>query len=350
MAAPEAIIARARTVEGTPMVASRFLRRLEAFAGADAAKAMRARGKSYIDAANALDSATALPPAPRPNPKPAAAKQPASLSVTEIRTLMRDPYAIYAKHVLDLQPLDPLDAVIDARDRGNIIHNALARFINASQGAWPADPLATLIAIGKDEFAPYAHVEAVGAFWWPLFERVAEWFVDWEEGRRAGLASCAVETTGSLTFPLADGTSFRLRARADRIDRLQDGSLMILDYKTGTPSSGKQIALGLDPQLTLMAYMASQGQFENVPAGPVGAVAYVKLASESAEIIPSIERRTMTSDDVARLMVQHIKGLKDVLDRLRSHQEGFLSRRRMEKEGDSGDYDHLARVREWSGE
>ena len=350
MAAPEAIIARARTVEGTPMVASRFLRRLEAFVGADAAKEMRDRGNRYIDAAVALDDAPPVPSAPRPNPKPEAAKQPKSLSVTEIRTLMRDPYAIYARHVLGLQPLDPLEATVDARDRGNIIHKALAAFIATSQTAWPADPLATLIAIGKDEFAPYAHIESVSAFWWPVFERVAAWFVDWEEGRRAGIASSAVETIGSLTFPLADGTSFRLRARADRIDRLRDGSLMILDYKTGTPSSGKQIALGLDPQLTLMAYMASQGQFENVLAGPVGAVAYVKLASESQEIIPKIDRNPMTSDDVERLMMHHIGKLKEVLDRLRSNQQGFLSRQRIEKEGDSGDYDHLARVREWSGE
>jgi ATP-dependent helicase/nuclease subunit B len=350
LASPEAIMVRARTVEGTPMVASRFLRRLDGFVGADAAKAMRGRGRFLIDAAVALDAAPAAAAAPRPNPKPDAAKQPTSLSVTEIRTLMRDPYAIYARHVLGLQPLDPLEAVADVRDRGNIIHDALAEFVSAAQADWPADPFSTLIAIGRRRFAPYAHIESVSAFWWPVFQRVAAWFADWEAARRVGIAASIVETAGSLVFPLADGTSFKLRSRADRIDQLQDGSLVILDYKTGKPPSGKQIALGLDPQLTLMAHIASQGLFADVPAGPIAAIAHVRLASESAEIIPKIERIPVSAEDVAQWMVKHVEGLKLVLNRLRSQQTGFLSRQRIEKSGDSGDYDHLAREREWAVE
>jgi ATP-dependent helicase/nuclease subunit B len=350
LGAPEAIIARAMTVEGTPMVASRFLRRLDAFVGEAAAKAMRSRGQWLIQAAAAMDEAPVVPAAPRPDPRPDATLQPTSLSVTEIGTLVRDPYAIYARHVLGLQALEVLETSVDARDRGTIIHEVLAKFIKASQQNWPADPLGDLLERGRIEFEPYKHIESVSAFWWPVFEKVATWFVDWEQARRKSVARSEVERSGALTVPLADGTAFKLRARADRIDVSADGTLSLLDYKTGKPPSGDQIALGLDPQLTLMAHMAALGLFENVPAAHVGTIAHVKLGADSREIVPKVDRKAIAADDIERLATRHIAGLKNTLDKLRRKEDGFLSRRMIEKARDGGDYDHLARVKEWMAE
>ena len=347
LGAPEAVILRAQTVEGTPMVASRFLRRLFAFVGDDHAKAMRERGRYLLDAAAALDAAPPQQPAPRPDPRPRPDQQPLSLSITEIRTLVRDPYEIYARHILGLDPLDPVESGVDARDRGTIVHDLLADFVRDTQDAWPGDALPQLIARGREAFARYDHIEAVAAFWWPVFEKVATWFCAWEGKRRDSLKASAVEQAGSLQIPLSDGASFRLRGRADRIDVLHDGRLAIVDYKTGQPPSGTQVATGLEPQLTLTAYMASKGHFESVPAGPVERLSYVAVGSKPGEIELELKRSDKTPVGIEEAANAHIDGLRNALERLRSGQDGYLSRRMPEKIKDGGSYDHLARVREW---
>jgi ATP-dependent helicase/nuclease subunit B len=61
---------------------------------------MRARG-NLAGLAAAFDTPPGdTPPEKRPSPRPPVAARPRSLSVTEIKTLIRDPYAIYARHVL----------------------------------------------------------------------------------------------------------------------------------------------------------------------------------------------------------------------------------------------------------
>ncbi len=132
------VLARALTVEGEPKVASRFLRRLDAFVGEARAGSMRARGRDYLANARALDEGFRSGSAPRPNPKPPAHLQPSVLSVTEIATLERDPYAIYADKVLGLKPLDPVEPRPDARDRGNVFHAALETFVKEASVVWPA--------------------------------------------------------------------------------------------------------------------------------------------------------------------------------------------------------------------
>jgi ATP-dependent helicase/nuclease subunit B len=344
LGAPEVVIVRSRTVEGTPMVASRFLRRLDAFIGKDAAQALRHKGRTLLDAAQAMDQAPAEPPMARPEPRPPAALQPQSLSITEIGQLYRDPYAVYARHVLGLSPLDPIEQAVDARDRGRIIHDALARFVAESGVEWPDDPLARLLAIGRESFAEISHLEQVGAFWWPVFERVAAWFVAWEAERRTLITGSAIEVSGTMALALADGTLFKLRGRADRIDTLKEGDLAIVDYKSGAAPTPPQVQESLEPQLTLTAAIARSGGFETVKAQDVRALSYVLVGADPAEKPIIFVKKPESIDDAA---ARHIEGLKAMLDRLRSGEEAFTSRRMPEKVRDGGDYDHLARVKEW---
>jgi ATP-dependent helicase/nuclease subunit B len=344
LGAEKVIVSRARTVEGTPMVASRFLRRLDAFIGKESALGLRTSGQWLLQAAQAIDDAPSVDLAPRPAPKPSASLQPTSLSVTEISKLYRDPYAVYARHILNLAPLEPLHQTVDARDRGTVIHDVLARFISETNAAWPADPLAVLLAMGREGFAPFARIESVSAFWWPVFEKVAAWFVPWEENRRTVIHNSAIEVRGSMALALADGTSFKLRSRADRIDTLKDGTLAIVDYKTGSASTAPQVQNNLDPQLTLTAAMARVGGFDAVPKRPVSALSYVLVGSTTRERKITFDKEAASIETVATL---HIEGLKNMLSRLRSGEDAFTSRRMPEKVKDGGDYDHLARVKEW---
>ena len=108
--------------------------------------------------------------------------------VTDIEHWLRDPYTIYAKHILKLQALDPVDTPPGARDRGTVIHKAIGDFTEKFAGGLPADPLAELIALGREAFAPLNDYPEAKAFWWPRFERIARWFVDWEIERRRNCA------------------------------------------------------------------------------------------------------------------------------------------------------------------
>jgi ATP-dependent helicase/nuclease subunit B len=344
------LLTRAATVEGTPMVASRFLRRLDTFIGADAAKAMRARANWLVEAAHALDESPLLKAAPRPAPKPSREVQPPSLSITEIATLYRDPYAIYARHVLDLAPLPPLDAEPDARDKGTIIHEALAVFITEASANWPADPLARLLEIGAAVFQPLMARERTAAFWWPVFTRMAESFVIDEQERRAGTLRSVVETRATLPLTLGDGTVFTLRGKPDRIDVLADGGLAIIDYKTGAAPSGPQVFFNLEPQLTLAAAMALKGAFAGVDAREIKEISYARVGADYERKAVSFARTPGKDQDMNEIALGHLSSLVTTLDRLRSGTDAFTARRMPRMAKDTGDYDHLARTSEWVSE
>ena len=134
--------------------------------------------------AEALDHSDAWKPIAQPQPKPPRAARPAQLSVTEIEDLLRDPYTIYARHVLNLQPLDPVDMPLSAADRGTAIHNALGEFTQTYPKSCRPTLLRLLREIGEKHFAHLIDRPEARALWWPRFLRIAAWFALWEQHRR----------------------------------------------------------------------------------------------------------------------------------------------------------------------
>src|SRR5690606_30670884 len=175
--AREAIVSRARKQNGVETVASRFLQRLQALAPEDAWKSARRRGEVYLAIARDLERPATTKPVARPAPTPPVEARPSRLSVTEIETLIRDPYSIYARHVLCLDPLDAIDSDPGAAERGTLIHKALAEFCKTHPAALPADPLKELLACGERAFARLKDFPGLTATWWPRFVRVAQWLV-----------------------------------------------------------------------------------------------------------------------------------------------------------------------------
>jgi ATP-dependent helicase/nuclease subunit B len=102
--------------------------------GPQALDLMRQRGEGWLRLAVAFDRAPVLDPAKRPAPRPPVEARPKRLSVTEIKTLIRDPYAIYARHVLKLKPLDPLRPEPDPRLRGVVLHEILEIYLRRGGG------------------------------------------------------------------------------------------------------------------------------------------------------------------------------------------------------------------------
>jgi ATP-dependent helicase/nuclease subunit B len=344
LGAPEVILARATKVAGAPTVASRFVQRLAALAGKRWENVQR-RGNGYLDLARALDVSDNPVPAKRPAPKPPLAARPAKLSVTAIEDWLRDPYTIYAKYILGLQPLDAVDTPPGARDRGTVIHAAIADYTGLFAKAPPADPLKELIRLGEKRFAALADYPEARAFWWPRFQRIAGWFARWDAGRRGNLAALHAEMRGELTFP-AGARQFTLTGIADRIEQLRDGRYAILDYKTGQARTERQVRTGLAPQLTLESAILRKGGFKPVAGGSVGEIAYVTLrGGEPPGETESIDFKQGTPDSQAD---RALARLQEVATLFEDVGKPYLSLVHPMWSTHYGDYDHLARVKEWS--
>lgn len=352
MGADEVYLTRSQRVDGSPAVPARWLTRLE-FAtravGQDPDE-MLVRGDKWLswqrNLALAAPEGAAIPSIAdrgRPRPTPPVAARPRRLSVTEIETWMRDPYAIYARHVLKLRALAPLDQPADAADYGSRIHNVLDRFLElCPPGPLPDDALDRLLATGAELLAPIRAQPAVWTFWWPRFERIAAWFIDTERKRRATVAQTFTEVKGLLTLVGPQGP-FELVARADRVDRLEDGALAIIDFKTGAVPRAAEVIAGFAPQLPLEAAIAAAGGFEDVPLRTVGDLEYWRLSG--GRIVGAIS--PVGGDNPAELAAQAQAGLLQLIETFDDPDTAYESRPRANWAPRYSDYEHLARVKEW---
>jgi ATP-dependent helicase/nuclease subunit B len=344
---PEVFLTYPAKRGGAPTVASRFVQRLAAVAGTPLWEQALGRGERYRDLCRRLDAPTAPPrPIARPSPRPPRAARPTSLSVTEIEHWLRDPYTIYAKHILKLPRLDPVDDRPGAAERGSIIHSAIGDFAKTYAEALPNDPYGELLRFGERHFAALKDFPAACAFWWPRYERIARWFADFETKRRANIAAAHAEIRGELPI-VAGNRVFRLVGRADRIEHLIDGGYAILDFKTGAPPSSPQVQSGVAPQLTLEAAMLRNGGFPGLaPGGSIAELVYVRLNGGNPageECIVKFKDRSV--DAVADEALERLKGLvtrfEDESTPYRALVLSMWAHR-------YGTYDDLARVKEWS--
>ena len=348
MGSKEVVITRAIKRSGAPTVMSRFLQRMRAVAGESLFSPVVARGNEILSMALSLDQAVRVPllgqPLPAPNPK----LLPTRLSVTEIETLRRDPYSIYAKHVLKLDFLDPIGKVVGASERGTMFHEVFARFATEWPNEQPNEALEYLYKIAREVFAPVADGPEFKAFWWPTFQSTADWFVGWDRNRREHLAyPLAVERLGALTFQLPGGGEFTLSGQADRIELLANENFSIIDYKTGKIPSVLQVKAGFSPQLTLEAAMLKRGAFAGLSGIRTEALLYVKLGGKSGGDEKAI-RDAKNSFDLDELAEKHFVELVSLLDQHWNAGRPFSSRPHPQFLKDFAQYDHLARVREWS--
>jgi ATP-dependent helicase/nuclease subunit B len=311
---------------------------------------MTARGQRYAEIARILDRDAGAKPNPvkRPEPKPPLSARPRHLSITEIETLIRDPYAIYARRILRLEPMDPLGLAPDSALRGTIIHDALGTFTQAWSAAYGDEAERRLLEVGRDCLATIADFPDTHAVWWIRFQAIARWFVTWEAMRAGDVRQRYAEIKGKLAIPTGSG-EFILNGRADRIDEMRDGSLAIYDFKTGTPQTERTVFAGLTPQMTLEAAMAREGGFEGVPGGrSVSDLAWLSVgrAGRDDPHVPAV-RNGETADSLAEQAHAMLVQLVQAFDR---EEHGYLSRARpmMTAARYTSEYDHLARVREWA--
>ena len=349
LCAESVVMTRAERSLGTPTVPSRWLQRLDQVSQAAALPKLDdgARWRAWWQA---LDRPAAGAPGngalerPRPPaPRPPVAVRPRRLSVTQVEAWMRDPYAIYARHVLKLRALDDIDAMPDRADYGSLIHKALERFIaGLPAGRLPPDARGQLLAIGQDVFAPMLAQPGIWAFWWPRFRRIADWFVEHEATRHDRVLRALTEVAGTLTIDGPAGP-FMVTAVADRIDVVDGGGMVIIDYKTGKPPSVKEVAAGFAPQLPLEAAIARAHGFAGVEADEVDALLYWRLGGGD----PAGEV-SAAGPVPATLADEALHGLAALVAAFDDPETGYESRPRPAQAPRFSDYEHLARVKAWS--
>jgi ATP-dependent helicase/nuclease subunit B len=353
LGADDVILSHAAKVGGAPSVASRFLHRLEAVAGETRWAAAKAAGEKYIHFANELDRPERIEPMPQPMPKPPRAARPLRLSVTAIEDWLRDPYTIYAKHILKLEPLDPVDMPLSAADRGSAIHDALGDFTQVYKTALPEDPAGVLRRIGEKHFAPLMDRPEARALWWPRFLRIASWFAGWETERRINVRAIDAEIRGEIPIPLDNGRTFYLSARADRIEHRTDRTYAILDYKTGAPPTGKQVRMGLSPQLTLEAAILREGGFDGIAAGAsVSELLYVRLSGNNPPGKSILLELKVNKGDAPQFPNDAAdyarKKLEELIRKFEDEAQPYTSLVLSMWSDRYGRYDDLARIKEWS--
>lgn len=346
-AAPRVILTRSTRDAEAETVPSRWLNRLTNLMeglpernGPDALKAIRKRGEDLLAVTAALEmpseaqrSDPRLKPAHRPSPRPPLDQRPRELSLTRIGLLIRDPYAIYCQYVLRLRRLDPLRHEPDAALRGQILHKILETFVKERPEAetYPAarQRLMETASATLHEMVPWP---AARALWLARLARAADFFLS-IDGRDAG-TPVVLEEAGKVDLP---ALGFRLKGTPDRIDRLPDGRLHILDYKTGTPPT-QAMQKAFDKQLLLAAAMAERDGFKGLEASEVAKITYVGLGSS-----PKVEETEITPSITAEVW----EGLQALIGHYRQEAAGYTARRAVQKERFEGDYDHLSRFGEW---
>lgn len=339
--APEVWLTRSVRSDDAETVPSRWVNRMVNLmnglpdqGGVAALDQARARGDHWIALGRKLEEPGIVPPAPRPSPRPPIAARPRKLSVTEVQRLIRDPYAIYAKHVLRLKPLDPLMRAPDALLRGIVTHTVLEQFIDDTQldpSLMRADHLRGITGSILAETVPWPDTRTL---WESRIHRIADWFVRTEDARRQQATPTHFEEKGEVR--LAD-LDFTLTARADRIDIDEMGRAHIYDYKTGTPPTAKaQIAF--NKQLLLEAAMVSRGGFEKIGFADVARALFIGLGSKPAEVAAPLGE-----EPVERVWEK----FETLITRYFDASQGFTARRALFKDDDFAEYDQLARFGEW---
>lgn len=338
-----AVLSRAARRGGSPAVPARWLTRLDVFLQGQ--QGLRLPAEPCAEWARLLDQPAEIHPCPRPAPRPPLAARPERVTVSDVAKLIADPYAFYAQRILGLAALDPLEQEPGAPDYGNMVHAAIHRFLASLPQAWPGEEAAAPLwdaaagwALERAALRP-----AVAALWAPRLTRIGRFIRGLEAQQRAGLLASWAEVKASATLRRPGG-SVTLEARADRVDRRLDGSLRILDYKTGTVPSKRDVEAGTAPQLPLEAWLAEQGGFAGIGTGPVGALEYWRLtgADQPGEV-------QALKLDLPATIAAAAAALETLADRFLLSEAPFTAHPHPRRRAVS-DFQHLARTAEWSAE
>lgn len=357
---PNVVLTRAKRSGGSPMVASRWLWRLQTLLrgalGEERAKDVLGAQDYYLRLSEALDNVTAeevkdaqiAPPNPAPSPEDRwAFGKGRRVSITQVKTWIRDPYTIFAKHALGLNSLDPLDATLGAGDFGTAIHDGLEQFLRTHKKDWSEQSETQLIEFLKQAFFKSGYADFEIAKETRRFESIATDFLNWLRERQTdGFDVWAIETVAEYYIKELD---FTLSGKADLIERRPDG-YGVIDYKTGSPPTIKVVKAGFDPQLPLSAWLLEQGGFNGLDKGQTVQLGYVRIKGSNDDfshqhLTAPEQRNGLSAEEYANESIDVLTKLVRAYD---DPKTAYYSQPRVQFTHDYGKYDDLARRGEWA--
>lgn len=340
-AAPTTYLTRSEKMDGAPSVAARWLRRLETLSG----KLPRDEQYRLLDWWAKFDTAEQVQSAQSPAPRPPVEARPKQLSVTQIETLLHNPYEIYAKKILNLREWEAVDAPASASHRGTWLHGLMEDLIR-TDGHKADDVAGALLALAETAQTSRAGGSAVLQHWQARLVALSEWVARYEGERQSEVEQSYPEVQGEMSLDIG-GTSFGVTAKADRIDKRHDGRFDIIDYKTGEPPAKSSVEKHLSPQLTLEAAILEAGGFRassGVLRGLTHEMRYLHLTGrEPAGEVKKIENSPQLVDGVRATVEKLIAGYQ-------KPEQPYAVHIRPRKTNFGGAYDHLARRKEWQAD
>ncbi|QDH16663.1 double-strand break repair protein AddB [Swingsia samuiensis] len=346
LSAKEVVFSNAARRDGSPGVPARWMVRLNAFLGGRGQKLPIHPALSWQRKMDQpLDGAETISP---PEPRPPVALRPRRLSITEIERWMQDPYEIYAKHILKLRALDPLEEGAEHVDFGIIVHAGMERIFKRYPHTWPENIDQKLKEIFFEELKKLNLHPARLNWWRPRLDRIADWVVQQEQAHREErkIVQRYIEASASYILQ-ADYAPFKLTGRADRIDVADDGLATILDYKTGQPPTGAKVEGGWSVQLVLEGALLAQGGFKDIPSLSTTRLLYWHLtgnnkSGEEKEVPGSRAKRS--AEDLIKDALENLRSLVNAYDDLN---QAYRSQPWAHYIPRYTDYAQLARVYEW---
>lgn len=340
-AAPEVMATRAVRAGGKPSKPSRWIVRLKnILKGADALSLID-QTQIYEGLAQMIDAPVQPARCAAPTPRPPLSARPKDFYVTHVETLLRDPYAIYAKKILRLRKLDALNEPFGPRQAGELFHALFAAYARQSPPPTRQAQLDRLEELAAELAPACGMTPAHAPFWATRMAAMFSWFAEWDAAQREKGAPAVIEESGVWRFAL-EGETFTLSAKADRIDALQEGGAYIIDYKTGAPPTLNQTQT-FSPQLPLTANIVEAGGFDALGARRASGFAYIRLTGRKEDGKDDVAAH---GDDAEKFVTQARDGFMSLLRHFLDPQTPYLSQPRPQYQNTYGDYDHLARRRE----
>ncbi len=336
MGAKNVVLTRAKRDGSGPALASRFLLRLKAMCGYSLKEHPLASTW-----ANGLDRPENYAPTTRPAPLPSPEQRKVDLSVTDVDRLIADPFAFYAYRILNLRSLDMVDAEPSAAWRGTIVHDILDKW--AREDGYQLEALKVRAEAFLNDRSSHPLLRTL---WSPRLMQGLLWVaetiaVDRKTGR---------EPLKSEQYGEAEIAGVQLSGIADRIDRIPDGGLAIVDYKTGGPPSNRAVKEGFSLQLGLLGAIAESEGIKDI-AGQVTAFEYWSLAKKNNQFGYVSSPTNPRSRDRIEFdaMVDHaVAHFNEAVDKYILGTEPMIAKLHPEY-APYADYDQLMRLEEWYG-
>ncbi|WP_341757174.1 MULTISPECIES: PD-(D/E)XK nuclease family protein [unclassified Candidatus Tisiphia] len=230
---------------------------------------------------------------------------PETISVTDIEMLVRNPYSFYAKKILNVRSRDMIGHEPKISEFGSFVHKVLEQY-SKNYNKLENNKVGLILDISNNILQNTILPTYTQKIWQIKFVPIAESFIEFDEQRRNDCKYIYSESRGEISLNIG-GQKLTIIGVADRIEIDEFGAAVIIDYKTGSLPSRKDVETGLSPQLIIEALMLQEGGF-GIEVHNVKQAVYVKISS-SKPIIQTLEIE-FTREELAR----HKQGMMRLLE------------------------------------